>query len=93
MAWSRKRAIFFTEEEDRALRIGDHRRWRVSGESWGGVRVALFDEGKVLRAAASWGATAKLDRDTNDLAGRSSILVVEVRSATGGLVVDEIAVY
>ena len=47
----------------------------------------------MVRTASPSGATAAVDWNTSDLVGRSVVLLVEDRSPTGGLVVDEIVVY
>jgi levanbiose-producing levanase len=67
-----------------------HLRFVLSGPADPALRVALLDEGKVVRAASASGATATVDWDTSDLVGRPVVLLVEDRSPTGGRVVDEV---
>jgi len=70
-----------------------HLRFALSGPVDPALRVALLDDGKVVRAASPSGAVAVVDWDTSDLVGRSVVLLVEDRSPTGGLVVDEIVTW
>jgi hypothetical protein len=70
-----------------------HLRFVLSGPADPGLRVALLDEGKVVRAASPSNATATVDWDTSDLVGRPVVLLVEDRSPTGGLVVDEVVTW
>lgn len=48
---------------------------------------------KPVRNASPTGAASTVDWDTSDLAGQSATLLIEDRSSTAGIVVDEIAVY
>ena len=70
-----------------------HLRFVVSGSADAGLRVVLLDEVKVVRTASPSGATAVVDWNTSDLVGRSVVLLVEDKSPTGGLAVDEIVAY
>jgi hypothetical protein len=70
-----------------------HLRFALSGSADPGLRVTLLDEEKAVREAAPSGATLTVDWDTSELIGHSVALLVEDKSATGGLVVDEFDVY
>ncbi len=70
-----------------------HLRFVLSGPADPGLRVALLDEGKAVRAASPSGATAVVDWDTSELVGRSVVLLAEDRSATGGLAFDEVVTW
>ena len=70
-----------------------HLRFALSGPADPGLRVALLDQGKPVRAASPSGATATVNWDTSELVGRTVVVLVEDRSLTGGLAFDEIVVY
>jgi hypothetical protein len=70
-----------------------HLRLALAGPADPALRVALLSQGQSVRAASPTGATATVDWDTSDLLGQEVVLLVEDRSATAGLVVDEIVVY
>jgi hypothetical protein len=70
-----------------------HLRFVLSGPADPGLRVALLDGGKVVRAASPSGAVVVVDWDTSDLIGRSVVLLVEDRSPTGGLAFDEVVTW
>ena len=65
----------------------------LSGPADRGLRVALFDEGKLVRAASPSGRTVVVEWDTSDLVGRSVMLVAEDKSPTGGLAFDEVVTW
>ena len=48
---------------------------------------------KCCATASPTGAAAVIDWDTSELIGRPVVLLVEDKSLTGGLVVDEIIAY
>jgi hypothetical protein len=70
-----------------------HLRFVLSGPSDPALRVALLDEDKVVRTVFPSGAAAVVDWDTSDLVGRQVVLLVEDRSATGGLAFDEVVTW
>jgi Protein of unknown function (DUF2029). len=70
-----------------------HLRFVLSGPADRGLRVALLDGGKVVRAASPSGATATVDWDTSELFGRRVVLLVEDKSASGGLAFDEVVTW
>jgi hypothetical protein len=70
-----------------------HLRFVLSGPADPGLRVALLDEGKVVRAASPSGATATVDWDTSELLGRTVVLLVEDHPAMGGLAFDEVVTW
>jgi hypothetical protein len=70
-----------------------HLRFVLSGPADPGLRVALLDDGKVVRAASPSGATATVDWDTSELFGRTVVLLVEDKSASGGLAFDEVVTW
>ena len=70
-----------------------HLRFVLSGSADAGLRVVLLDEGNAVRTASPTGAAKVVDWNTSDLVGRSVVLLVEDKSPTGGLVVDEIVAY
>jgi hypothetical protein len=70
-----------------------HLRFVLSGPADPGLRVALLDQDKVVRAASPSGATATVDWDTSELVGRSVVLLVEDQSPTGGLAFDEVVTW
>jgi hypothetical protein len=65
----------------------------LSGPADRGLRVALFDEGKLVRAASPSGRTVVVEWDTSDLVGRSVMLLVEDQSPNGGLAFDEVVTW
>ncbi|HEX7599321.1 MAG TPA: hypothetical protein VF518_13985, partial [Polyangia bacterium] len=70
-----------------------HLRFTLSGPIDPGLRVALLAEGNPVRVASSSGTTTTVVWDTTDLQSRSVTLLVEDRSATGGLALDELVAY
>jgi hypothetical protein len=65
----------------------------LSGPADRGLRVALLDDGKPVRAASPSGAAATVEWDTSDLVGRPVVLLVEDQSPTGGLAFDEVVTW
>ena len=70
-----------------------HLRFVLSGPADPALCVALLDQGKIVRAASPSNATATVDWNTSDLVGRPVVLLVEDRSLTGGLALDEVAIW
>jgi hypothetical protein len=70
-----------------------HLRFVLSGPADPGLRVALLDDGKLVREASPSGATATVEWDTSDLVSRSVMLVAEDKSPTGGLAFDEVVTW
>jgi hypothetical protein len=70
-----------------------HLRFALAGPADPALRVQLISDGGPVRSASPTGASAMIDWDTSDLVGREVVLLVEDRSATGGLVVDEVVAY
>jgi len=70
-----------------------HLRFTLSGPNDAGLRVALLAEGNPVRVASPSGTTTTVVWDTTDLQSRSGTLLVEDRSATGGLALDELVAY
>jgi len=70
-----------------------HLRFVLGGAAVPALRVALLSEGQAIRTASPTGVSAAVDWDVSDLLGRQVVLLVEDRSATGGLVLDEIVAY
>jgi hypothetical protein len=70
-----------------------HLRFALSGPADVGLRVVLLDEGKPVRTASPSGTATVVDWDTNELVGRSVVLLAEDRSPTGGLVIDEVVTW
>ena len=65
----------------------------LSGPADPELRVAMLDQGKVVRAASPSGAVAAVDWDTSELVGRAVVLLVEDQSPAGGLAFDEVAIW
>ena len=65
----------------------------LAGDSHAGLRVLLLAGPEVVRTAMPSGSPELVEWDLAGLGGRSLSLVLEDRSATGGLAVDEILVH
>jgi hypothetical protein len=70
-----------------------HLRFVLSGPAVSGLSVVLLDGEKVVRSASPSGATVTVDWDTSELTGHAVVLLVEDKSAAGGLIVDEFVAY
>lgn len=67
-----------------------HLRFTFSGLKDPGLRVSLLIEGVPMRDAYPSGAATTVDWNVSDLIGQSATLLIEDRSDTAGIVVDEI---
>jgi hypothetical protein len=73
------------------LRLGRPRlRFRLDGPPDAGLRVLLLDGPEAARTASPTGKPTDIEWDVAALKGRALTLVIEDRSASGGLAVDEI---
>jgi len=70
-----------------------HLRFTFSGPPDPRLRVSLLLDGKPVRTASPSGAAVTVDWDTSDLIGQSATLLIEDRSTTAGMAVDEIVAY
>ena len=68
-------------------------RFRLDGPADPGLRVLLLDGPEAARSASPTGKPTDIEWDVAALKGRPLTLVIEDRSATGGLAVDEIVSY
>jgi hypothetical protein len=72
---------------------GGHLRFRLDGPADPGLRVLLLDGPEAVRTASPGGKPADVEWDVAALKGRAVTLVIDDRSPTGGLAVDEIISY
>jgi hypothetical protein len=70
-----------------------HLRFTLVGPADPGLRVLLLDGPEVARSAAPGGRPQVVDWDLADLRGRSVTLVIDDRSASAGLAVDDVLLY
>jgi hypothetical protein len=70
-----------------------HLRFTLSGPADPGLRVLLVASGETARTATPTGKVTTIDWDVRDLAGRPALLLIEDRSPTASLAVDEIVNY
>jgi hypothetical protein len=68
-------------------------RFRLDGPADPGLRVLLLDGPEAARSRLAHGKPMDIEWDVAALKGRPLTLVVEDRSATGGLAIDEIVSY
>jgi hypothetical protein len=67
-----------------------HLRFTLLGPADPGLRVLLVASGETARTATPTGKLTTIDWDVRDLAGRPAVLLIEDRSPTGSLAVDEL---
>jgi hypothetical protein len=70
-----------------------HLRFHLSGPVDQGLRVLMLDGPEAAHAALPAGAATVIDWDVSALQGKSVTLLIEDRSPTAGLAVDEIVAY
>jgi hypothetical protein len=68
-------------------------RFTLAGPSDAGLRVLLLAGQEAVRSATPTGAAAAVEWEVSELSGKPLTLVIEDRSATAGLAVDEILAY
>jgi hypothetical protein len=68
-------------------------RFILAGPGDPGVRVVLLVGGEIVRSASPRGPAAAVEWEVSDLVGKTLSLVVEDRSTSAGLAVDEILAY
>jgi hypothetical protein len=70
-----------------------HLRFTFSGPKDPNLRVSLLVDGMPMRDDYPVGTATTVDWDVNDLVGKSATLLIEDRSSTAGIAVDEIVAY
>jgi hypothetical protein len=70
-----------------------HLRFTLAGPADPGLRVLLVAGAETARTANPSGAVAAVEWDVRDLIGRQVVILIEDRSATASLAVDEIVAY
>jgi hypothetical protein len=68
-------------------------RFMLAGPADPGLRVVLLDGPESAHTAVATGEASSIEWDVSALMGRRVILLVEDRSAAGGLVLDEVVAY
>ena len=68
-------------------------RFRLDGPADASLRVLLLDGPEAARSASPTGKPMDVEWDVGALKGRPVTLIIEDRSAAGGLAVDEIVSY